>query len=413
MTRDERFDAILESDHVPEVPRAQFGRTLPFTKARPPLEEIYRLSQDAEKPAEMLLQAARSGADELAAALRALDGKPHRGFALLYAAQKGTPVVAEDPRQALALADAIERAAESVEAGHSSPAPREAVLAEAHLLRAQAHLQFGEASDCRAALIQARLYYRESGDFGFGAAMCDFFEGQAAAGERKVPEAQKFLHRALGVFTEFGQDHLVASAEAAIGMVHASRGDSGDAVAHLDRAIEFFDVEKDYRPLASALNNKACMLTKQGRYDEARATFARALHLARRHGMKALVLSVRTGLAELDFHRGQYARALRAFRDIASDASANGGAMDVLFARLYVAECLGRTGQGSAMASEVEAIRAARRQSPFQPSPALGELFVCLDQGTLDADLVAHVREYLEDVESGVERAYTPLRLVG
>ena len=46
-------------------------------------------------------------------------------------------------------------------------------------------------------------------------------------------------------------------------------------------------------------------------------------------------------------------------------------------------------------------------------SPALGELFMTLDQGTIDADLIAHVREYLQDEENGVKRAYQPLRLVG
>ena len=65
------------------------------------------------------------------------------------------------------------------------------------------------------------------------------------------------------------------------------------------------------------------------------------------------------------------------------------------------------------MATEVEALRRERQESPFAPSPAFGELFMCLDQGMLDADLIAHVREYLQDEESGVKRPYRPLRLVG
>jgi len=122
---------------------------------------------------------------------------------------------------------------------------------------------------------------------------------------------------------------------------------------------------------------------------------------------------VRSGLAELDFHRGLFPRALRAFREIARESAANGSPTDMLFARLYVAECLGRTGQVSAMEAEVDSLRHDRKQTVFSPSPALGELFVCLDQGTIDADLVAHVREYMQDEENGVERTYQPLRLVG
>ncbi len=416
MTRDERFDALLESDAEPE--RAEFGRTLPFTKARVALEDIYRLSQDAEKPAAMLLAAARSGPDELAAALRALDGKPWRGFALLYAAQKGTALVMESPRRATALATAIEDAAatlvESDPADRAStPAPRQAVVAEALLLRAQAEIQDGLASEARETITRARASFRAAADFGFGAAMCDYHEGQAAVFACDYAFAETLLSNAVHTFQDFGQLPFVARAEAALGLCHANRGRPLEALEHLDRAIAAFDADVDARPLASALNNRANTLTQLGRYDEARATFARAMNLARRHGLESLLRYIRSGLAELDFRRGLFDRALRAFREIAAEAVANGSAMDVLFARLYVAECLGRTSQYDAMMREIESIREARRKSPFAPSPALGELFMCLDQGTLDADLVAHVREYLEAVENGADRPYMPLRLVG
>lgn len=416
MTRDEVFDLVLEND--PEPVRAEFGRTLPFTKARVQLEDIYRLSQDAEKPAAMLLTAARSGPDELAAALRALDGKPWRGFALLYAAQKGTALVMESPRRATALAAAVEQAAETlVEADTAdraaTPAPRQAVLAEALLLRAQAELQDGLASEARQTIARARENFRAAADFGFGAAMCDYHEGQAAVFACDYPLAENLLSKAISTFHDFGQLPFVARSEAALGLCHANRGRSFEALEHLDRAIAAFEPDLDARPLASALNNRANALTQLGRYDEARATFARAMNLARRHGLESLLRYIRSGLAELDFRRGHFDRALRAFREIAAEAMTNGSAIDVLFARLYVAECLGRTSQYDSMAREIDSIRVARRSSPFAPSPALGELFMCLDQGTLDAELVAHVREYLEAVENGADQPYMPLRLVG
>ena len=114
MKRDEIFEALVDSDIAPAVPREEFGRTLPFVRTRVPLEDIYRLSVEAEKPAELVLKAAHSGPDELAAAMRALDGKPYRGFALLYAAQKAAPLVGVDPRKALDLARAIHDEAASL-----------------------------------------------------------------------------------------------------------------------------------------------------------------------------------------------------------------------------------------------------------------------------------------------------------
>ncbi|HEY3349592.1 MAG TPA: tetratricopeptide repeat protein [Thermoanaerobaculia bacterium] len=418
MKRDEIFDALVDSDVAPAVPREEFGRTLPFVRTRVPLEDIYRFSVDAEKPAELVLKAARSGPDELAAAMRALDGKPHRGFALLYAAQKGTPLVGVDPRRALALAKTIHAEAASLvevnrESRASTPSPRQAVQAEAHLLESQALAMMGEAIDARAAAAAARPLFAEAGDLGFGSALCDYFEGEAATFARDYAAAEDLIRSALKTFEEFGQDHFLARAEGAIGNILASKGQQDEALEHFERAVAHFDPDKDARALTMTLNNRATSLAQLGRFDDARATYAKALTLALRNNFVSHLRYIRTGLAELDFLRGQFARALRAFREIAAESALNGSPTDVLFARLYVAECLGRTGQFDAMAAEVDALRRDRKQTVFSPSPALGELFVCLDQGTLDADLVAHVREYLQDEDSGIERTYQPLRLVG
>lgn len=418
MKRDEIYEALVDSDIAPALPRPEYGRTLPFVKARVPLEDIYQLSLDAEKPAELVLSAARSGADELAAAMRALDGKPYRGFALLYAAQKGTPLVGVDPRKALELAKAIQAEAATLAEGNpesraTSPAPRQAVAAEATLLEAQALLQAGEVAEARSRISDARKLFAEAGDLGFGAALCDFQEGEAANFGREYGEAEAFIKRALQTFEEFGQDHLLAKSEAVLGTILSNRGDHAAALPFFDRAIAHYDPERDVLALTMTLNNRANSLALLGRFDEARAVYAKALNVALRNNFSSPLRYIRTGLAELDFLRGQYARALRAFREISAESASNGSPTDVLFARLYVAECLGRTGQIDAMAAEVEALRRDRKQTAFSPSPALGELFVCLDQGMIDADLVAHVREYMQDEESGVERAYQPLRLVG
>jgi tetratricopeptide (TPR) repeat protein len=240
--------------------------------------------------------------------------------------------------------------------------------------------------------------------------MCDYYEGQAEVFNRRFDLAESLLARASAAFSEFGQEHLFGRAEAATGMLFGDKGDYEVALAHLDRAIASLVGADDVNPLTGALSNRGSVLTKLGRYDEARATYARALKLGLRHGLESVLRFVRSGLAELDFLRGRYARALRAFREIAAESAANGSPTDVLFARLYVAECLGRMNRFDEMASEVEALRKARRKTPFGPSPALDDLFSCLDKGTIDADLVARVRDYLQDVERGVERTYRASR---
>jgi tetratricopeptide (TPR) repeat protein len=414
------FDAILESEVVPELPRQAMGRTLPFVRpnARVSVEDIYRLSQAAEKPAELILQAARAGADELAAALRSLDGKPYRGFALLYAAQKADKLVAEDPNKALTLARLLCEEAATLQAANSkerisTPAPRQAVQAEAALLESQALLQKGEAKSAREAIRPARDLFRESGDLGFGAALCDYYEGAAIGFEKDYAAAERLLRRALAIFAEFGQDHLVGRAGAALGSMLLQKGDFVRALPHFDRALEVLDPTVEPQRVTMALNNKATTLMRAERFDEARATFAKALNLARRHGLGSHAYFVRTGLAELDFRRGEYRRALRAFTEIVHEASPLASKAELLFSRLYAAECQARIGSYGPMAIEIEVLRRERQEHPFAPSPALGELFMSLDQGTIDADLIAHVREYLQDEENGVTRAYRALRLVG
>jgi tetratricopeptide (TPR) repeat protein len=415
--RDDVFDAILEAEVVPELPSHAMGRTLPFVRAnaRVAVEDIYRLSQDAEEPAELILQAARAGADELAAALRALDGEPYRGFALLYAAQKAFSLVPEDPIRArlvadLLLAEAATLAPATPDSRASTPAPRQAVQAEATLLKAYTFLQSSEPVRAREAIAPAREFYRESGDLGFGDALCDYYEGQSASYSSDYASAERLLKRALGTFSEFGQDHLRARAEVALGTLLLHRGQSVRALQYLERASGCFDPGQDAQFLVPTLNNRAQCLMRLERFDEARAALAKSLNLCRRFGFRSHLLFVRSGLAELDVHRGQFKRALLTFGQIVKEVTSP---IDVTFARLYVAECHARLGSYGPMAAEIEALRRERQASPFAPSPALGELFVCLDQGMLDADLVAHVRKYLQDEENGVERAYRPLRLVG
>lgn len=420
MKRDDVFDAILEAEVVPELPSQAMGRTLPFVRAnaRVAVEDIYRLSQAAEKPAEFILQAARTGADELAAALRSLDGRPYRGFALLYAAQKADKLVAEDPNKALALAKLLFDEAASLAPANpqeriSTPAPRQAVQAEAALLESQALLQKGEAKGAREAVKPAREFFRESGDLGFGAALCDYYEGAAVGFERDYAAAERLLRRALAIFAEFGQDHLVGRSGAALGSMLLQKGDFVRALPHFDRALEVLDPAVEPQRVTMALNNKATTLMRVERFDDARATFAKALNLARRHGLASHAYFVRSGLGELDFRRGEYRRALRTFGEIVREASPLASRAEIMFSRLYAAECQARLGSYGPMAIEIEALRRERQEHPFAPSPALGELFMTLDQGTIDADLIAHVREYLQDEENGVKRSYRPLRLVG
>ena len=64
--------------------------------------------------------------------------------------------------------------------------------------------------------------------------------------------------------------------------------------------------------------------------------------MALKRDMKAVVQVIRNGLAEMDFRRGRYERALSAFSDLWKEAVRAGFDNEAVFAHLYVAECLGQ-----------------------------------------------------------------------
>jgi tetratricopeptide (TPR) repeat protein len=364
-----------------------------------------------------LIAAARRSEGELRACLRCLDGHPGRGFALLYACQKGSALVVADPHRALALACLVFDEAETLmdanlEIKAATPAPRQTVQAEAKLLESQAQVQLGYAEDSRAAAIAARELFESAGDSGFGLALADYYEGQAAGFARDYTGAERLLKSALKVFAEFGQNHLMGRAEAALGTLFGQKGDAVRSLQYLDHAVQMLDPETDARPLTMVLNNRAQTLARLGRFDEARAGYARALTAARKLDSKAHLFTIKTGLADLDFRRARFDRALVAFNELSREATESGYENEFVITRLYVAECFGRLAQDREMADAIVALREAQKASPFTPSPAFAEMFNCLDKGALETDLVRNVREHLEREQRG-ERASGPLmRLV-
>jgi tetratricopeptide (TPR) repeat protein len=400
----------------PEANGNNAGKTLPMVRRRRPLEEIYQLSRTADEPADAIVAAAKTSVEEAEKVIRSLDGDPRRPFALLYAAQKGIPVVPAEPVRMRELSELLfEEASSLLDAKQDARTPisRELVQAEASLLEAYSHLVLGHNTESRTAAEKARTLFDAGGDVGLGRAFCDFYGGQAAFFERDFAVGERLLKKALRTFAEFGQEHLVAWAQGALGILFGNRGNYDRALQYLDNAVEAIDAKTDPGKLAAVHLNRGTALSRLERFDEARAAYARALSLARSQELRSMLHVVRNGLAELDFRRGQYQRALNSFSVLANDALVAGYDVDHVFARLYIAECLGRLGFADRMADEITSLRHDKKAHPFAASPAMEELFGSLDQDTLDADIVGHVRRYLEDTEKGIQRPYRKLRLVG
>lgn len=375
--------------------------------------QAFAESRQAERAADKILKAARLGSEELAATLESVSGEAYHDFALLLAVRNGTPLVGFDPRKAWALAEAVRGAVPLRNARGTLPVvpiePR-AVHADALLLAGRALIQEYRADEARRMAIRARSLLEHLRGYRREAGVCDFQEAEAALYCRDYCGAEGLIRRAVKTFELSGSFDMVAKSWAVMGTIRSNTGRYGAALPYFKRAINALDPDADAFALSATLNNRASALAQLGRFAEAEAEYAKALKQALRHGFHSIVRVLRTGLAEVEFLRGRYTSAVRLFRRIAADYATIGSAVDVLFVRLFIAESLGRLGDFASMAEEVEAIRISRRASRFHRSPALEELFFCLEEGMLDADLVCHVRQYLQDAQRGVQRSYRTLR---
>jgi hypothetical protein len=124
------------------------------------------------------------------------------------------------------------------------------------------------------------------------------------------------------------------------------------------------------------------------------------------------LFSIRYGLALIDLLKGQTFKAFHAFEKIATDARAANLPQRLLSAELRVAECLGRLGQREEMLTRVRALRRGIPDVAVEFEAPLRELFAQADEADLSSELVAHVVEYLEARDRGVQKRYRPFELV-
>lgn len=364
--------------------------------------ERARLTETASRLATGLLEAAASGNAE--PALAELRGHEARGYALLYAAQEGARLAVSEPERAAELAETLAEESHSAPVAPVAPA---AIRAEAALLASQALLNLGDVEGALRSVGTARREHGPRADV-FDLAVCDYFEAAALSWSGAYAPAERALKGAMRTFARFGQEHWLGRAELALATVLSQRGDESRALAYLGQGLARLDPERDANSLAAGLVNKASTLAHLARYREARATYAQALSVARSNGFTVLIHAVQLGLAELDFLRGDFERALPAYERLSLLARERGYAEQERFALLFAAECHGRLGRGDGMERAVLTLRDLVRRHPFH-TPALDELFACLDRGDLEAGLVGHVRAHLERPE----RAYVAWRRTG
>jgi len=415
----EEFDAFfdeLPQDDAPADEREEF--LLKFKKKSRPTDRLGRLAHDGRQLAAEIVKAVSeegaSGLDKAKELLRKIEADPSRGYAYLYASQLAMAKVASDPARYVEFARTMSEATRSLpylrDKGPAQPVCREQVLGEAGLLESNALNFLGKPAEARVAAQKARVNFVEAGEDSFALALADYFEGSAASFTAEFPAAWKLLRASLTEFQLYGQENWQGRAEGALGILLSTRGNASSALSFYDSALRNLHPERDAIAYASTLVNRGYALVRLSRFDAAKATYAKALMMARRLDMKVSLLTIRYGLASIELQKGNLSRALGAFERLSADAE--GIAQRILSADLRIAECLGRMGRNAEMQERVERLRTSADVASVESDPGLRELFASVEDRSVSYELLAHIARFAEARDQGVRAVYKPFRLV-
>lgn len=412
----EEFDAFfdeLPSDDAPTDEREEF--LLRFKKKNRPADRLGRLAHDGRQLAGEIVKAvSEEGLEKAKELLGRIEADPSRGYAYLYACQLAMPCLSADPatfrKFGLLVAEATRSLPYLRDMGPAQPVCREQVLGEAALLESSALNVLGMPAEAREAARRARVSFVEAGEDSFALALADYFEGSAASFVCDYWGAWKLLRAAHAEFVLYGQENWQGRVEAALGTLLLHRGSEVSALAFFDSALRNLHPERDEVAYASTLVNRGYALVRLSRLDAAKSTYAKALMMARRLGMKVNLLAIRYGLASIDLQQGKLSRAVSAFEKVSADA--DGIAQRTLSADLRTAECLGRMGRKAEMQERVERLRKSVYAASVESDPGLRDLFASVEDRSVSYELLAHVARFTEARDRGVRVAYKPFRLV-
>jgi tetratricopeptide (TPR) repeat protein len=413
----DEFDAFfdeLPGDDAPAEEREKFLSQ--FKRNTRPSDRLGRLSFDGRQIAtEIVKLAGEQGIDAAKARLDAIDSDPARGYALLYAAQLAAPRVSSNPALYVELAKALASASRSLpflkEKGPAQPVCREQVMGEAQLLESGSLNMLGRPREAAEVARQARVSFIEAGEDSFVLALADYVEGSAESYVGNYASAWRSLRRALDEFQLYGQTNWAGRAEASLGTLLLNRNRNESALAFFEAALTDLHPVQDEVVYAITLSNRAASLLLLRRLERAKASYAKALGFARRLGMTTVLFSIRYGLASIDLLNGQTFKAFHAFQKIALDARAANLDQRQLSAELRVAECLGRLGRRDEMLTRIRALPREIPTVSVECDPAIRELFAQAEAADITSGLIAHVVEYLEARDRGVQKGYKPFRL--
>ena len=227
----------------------------------------------------------------------------------------------------------------------------------------------------------------------------------------RADDAIPLAHEAARVFQEYGDDYRECAAAIVEGCCHVHLRSTDRAAAAFERVIASADKRGDHVALASALNNAAVAYTDLRQFHRATSYYSRAIVLYDELNRKTEAARARWALASLLVASGDLDRGIGALAGAREELAFLGLTNDAALATLEWAEArlAAQLPQGVADACRAIVVTLDSEGMDRSARVALAHLHEALSQGTATAAVVRHVREYLRDLPSQPQRAFSPL----
>jgi tetratricopeptide (TPR) repeat protein len=222
----------------------------------------------------------------------------------------------EDPKQMVKLAElAVEAAAGLGEEGFSA-GQVEDFQARAAIELANAYRVMDRFEEAQAGLEAARRHCQEgSQDRLLGARLLEV-EANIHGDRGEFGEALASLDRALRVYRRHGDPHLAGRSLIKKGLFTSRAGRQQEAIELLTEGLAMIDPGQDGPLVLAAVHNTACCLVEGSRYREARSLLWRHLSLYEQHAGRQDRLKLRWLQARIYAGLGDFGRAERAFEEV-------------------------------------------------------------------------------------------------
>jgi DNA-binding SARP family transcriptional activator/tetratricopeptide (TPR) repeat protein len=167
----------------------------------------------------------------------------------------------------------------------------------------------------------------------------------------QMPEVAALQRTSLAGALRLRDPVALAHVHYELGHVSERLGDFEEGQAHVEQALELFEMLGDEVNIAQARHGLSALLNRQGRYAEALEHAKEGLRLRRSFATPAMVAYSENAVGWLYAHLGQYAEALRHCGhalELHRESGSRSGAADTLDSIAYVYEQLGDTRQALA-----------------------------------------------------------------